>query len=70
MEKKPLKRMTLREIQLQMRELGERHGQDYIASAIASGQYDFGKIGNIGKTGRREVIVYQSDFDKWVQAHA
>lgn len=58
--------MTLRDVYYEMRAAGIRCSMKVIADGIASGAYPFGRIVNIGETGRRTVEIFRVDFEAWL----
>lgn len=58
--------MTLRDVYYEMRAAGIRCSMKVISDGIASGAYPFGRIVNIGQTGRRTVEIFRVDFEAWL----
>lgn len=59
--------MTLREVYYEMRNAGIRCSERVIADGIACGAYPFGRITNVGETGRRSVQIFRVDFEAWLE---
>ena len=59
--------MTLREVQYAMRAAGIHCSSKSISAGIASGAYPFGRVVNVGVTGRRTVEIFRVDFDAWLE---
>lgn len=58
--------MTLRDVYYEMREAGIRCSMKVISDGIATGAYPFGRVVNIGETGRRTVQIFRVDFEAWL----
>ena len=58
--------MTLRDVYLEMRDAGIRCSMKVISDGIATGAYPFGRVVNIGETGRRTVQIFRVDFEAWL----
>ena len=58
--------MTLRDVYLEMREAGIRCSMKVISDGIATGAYPFGRVVNVGETGRRTVEIFRVDFESWL----
>ena len=59
--------MTLRDVYYEMREAGIRCSEKVISDGIASGAYPFGRVLNVGETGRRTVQIFRVDFEAWLE---
>ena len=60
--------MTVHEVYIAMREAGIRSCPERISAGIASGAYPFGRVVNVGETGRRTLEIYRVDFDAWLDS--
>lgn len=60
--------MTVHDVYLAMREAGIRSSPERISAGIASGAYPFGRVINVGETGRRTLEIYRVDFDAWLDS--
>ena len=60
--------MTLREVYYAMRKAGIRCNTKMISAGIASGAYPFGRVVNVGETGRRTVEIFRVDFEAWLES--
>lgn len=58
--------MTLRDVYMEMREAGIRCSMKVISDGIATGAYPFGRVVNVGETGRRTVEIFRVDFEAWL----
>lgn len=58
--------MNLRDVYLEMREAGIRCSMKVISDGIATGAYPFGRVVNVGETGRRTVEIFRVDFESWL----
>ena len=58
--------MTLRDVYYEMRTAGIRCSMKVISDGIATGAYPFGRVVNIGETGRRTVQIFRVDFEAWL----
>lgn len=59
--------MTLRDVYYEMREAGIRCSEKVISDGIATGAYPFGRVLNVGETGRRTVQIFRVDFESWLE---
>lgn len=59
--------MTLRDVYYEMRAAGIRCSMKVISDGIACGAYPFGRITNVGETGRRSVQIFRVDFEAWLE---
>lgn len=59
--------MTLRDVYYEMRAAGIRCSVKVISDSIACGAYPFGRIVNVGDTGRRSVQIFRVDFEAWLK---
>lgn len=59
--------MTLREVQLDLRSRGANISQARLSARIKSGQLPFGKVINIGETGRATFVILRSTYEKWAE---
>ena len=60
--------MTINEVYLAMREAGIPSNLRSISAGIASGAYPFGRVVNVGPTGRRTVQIFKVDFYAWLES--
>lgn len=60
--------MTLREVYYEMSAAGIRCSMKVISDGIACGAYPFGRIVNVGETGRRTVQIFRVDFEAWLES--
>ena len=60
--------MSLREVLYAMREAGIHCNERIISDGIASGAYPFGRVTNIGETGRRTLEIFRVDFYAWLDS--
>lgn len=60
--------MTCRDVYYAMRKAGIRSSPERIAAGIESGYYPFGKVVNVGETGRRTIEIYSVDFYAWLES--
>lgn len=58
-------KMTLREVQLDLRSRGLRMSQVTIAESIRNGTFTFGSVLGVGATGRTTFLIIRSDYEKW-----
>lgn len=58
--------MSLRDVYYEMRKAGIRCSMKVISDGIASGAYPFGRVVNIGETGRRTLEIFRVDFEAWL----
>lgn len=59
--------MTIMEVYLAMREAGIPSSPQKISVGIASGAYPFGRVVNVGETGRKTIEVFRVDFLAWLK---
>lgn len=59
--------MTLLETYYAMRDAGIPCNTKMISAGIASGAYPFGRVVNVGETGRRTLEIYRVDFEAWLE---
>lgn len=59
--------MTLHDVYIAMRDAGIRSSPERISAGIASGAYPFGRVVNVGETGRRTLEIYRVDFYDWLE---
>lgn len=59
--------MTLRETYYAMRAAGIPCNEKMISAGIASGAYPFGRVVQVGETGRRTLEIFRVDFDAWLK---
>lgn len=59
--------MTLMDVYHAMRDAGIPCTPMRISAGIESGAYPFGRVVNIGETGRRTFEIYKVDFNAWLQ---
>lgn len=60
--------MTLVEVYEAMRSAGIRCSPKMISAGIACGAYPFGRVVNVGATGRKTLEIYRTDFADWLQS--
>ena len=60
--------MTIAEVMDEMRKVGIQCSQRSVSSGIAMGAYPFGRVTNIGPTGRRTVEIFRVDFFAWLDS--
>lgn len=60
--------MTINDVYLAMREAGIPSNLRSISAGIASGAYPFGRVVNVGSTGRRTVQIFKVDFYAWLES--
>ena len=58
--------MTLRQVNEEMQAAGIRCGMKVISDGIATGAYPFGRVVNVGETGRRTIQIFRVDFEAWL----
>jgi len=59
--------MTLRQVYYEMQAAGIRCSEKVISDGIACGAYPFGRVVNVGETGRRTVQIFRVDFEAWLE---
>lgn len=59
--------MGLLDVYHAMREAGISCNPKMISAGIASGAYPFGRVVNVGETGRRTFEIYKVDFAAWLK---
>ena len=57
--------MTIGEVAADLRSLGIKVSEKRLSDGIASGIYSFGKVLNVGETGRRTLQIFRSDYERW-----
>ena len=60
--------MTLRQVYYEMQQAGIRCSIKVISDGIATGAYPFGRVVNVGETGRRTVQIFRVDFEAWLRS--
>lgn len=60
--------MTVREAYYAMRAAGIPTSEARISAGIASGAYPFGRVVNVGETGRRTLEIFRVDLDAWIKS--
>ena len=60
--------MTIMEVYLAMRNAGIPNSPKKISAGIASGAYPFGRVVNVGETGRKTIEVFRVDFRSWLES--
>ena len=60
--------MTIMEVYLAMRNAGIPSSPKKISASIASGAYPFGRVVNVGETGRKTIEVFRVDFQSWLES--
>ena len=58
--------MSLRDVYTEMRSAGIRCSMKVISDGIATGAYPFGRVVNVGETGRRTLEIFRVDFESWL----
>lgn len=62
--------MNVTEVMTEMRKAGIHCTTNTIADGIAMGVYPFGRISNVGRTGRRTLEIFRVDFYAWLESKA
>lgn len=62
--------MTLREVQLDLRERGIQKSAAAISKGIKSGLFPFGTVVSIGDTGRTTFNIFRKDYEQWADTYA
>ena len=57
--------MTLREVQMDLRERGIKKSAAAISKGIKCGLFPFGSVTNIGDTGRATFLILRVDYENW-----
>ena len=57
--------MTLREVYKDLREHGFKTSIQRLSDGIVSGLYPFGRVLNIGETGKRTFQILRIDYENW-----
>lgn len=60
--------MTVTEVYYEMRKAGIRSTPKRISDGIACGAYPFGRVINVGETGRRTIEIWRVDFEEWLES--
>lgn len=60
--------MTLRDVYYEMSAAGITCTMKVISDGIACGAYPFGRVINVGQTGRRTVQIFRVDFEAWLES--
>lgn len=55
------------EVYQEMRKAGISCSPKSISAGINCGAYPFGRVANIGETGRRTLEIYRVDFEAWLK---
>lgn len=58
--------MTLADVVKDLRSRGVKTKAQTISDGIASGALPFGTILSVGETGRRHLLIFRSDYIKWI----
>ena len=58
--------MTVIEVMTEMRKVGIHCNARQISDGIAMGVYPFGRVSNVGSTGRKTLEIFRIDFDAWL----
>ena len=58
--------MTLADVVNDLRSRGVKTKAQTISAGIASGAFPFGTILSVGETGRRHILIFRSDYIKWI----
>lgn len=58
-------RMTLQDVMVDMRSRGLRMNMASISTGIKCGAFPFGKVLNVGGTGRATFLILRSDYERW-----
>lgn len=62
--------MTIAEVMDEMRKAGIHCSQRSVSSGIAMGAYPFGRVTNVGPTGRKTLEIFRVDFFAWLESKA
>lgn len=57
--------MTLADVVKDLRSIGMKTNAKSLSDGITSGHYPFGTILHIGKTGRRHIQIFRTDYERW-----
>ena len=57
--------MTLQDVRMDLRARGFRISPAMISQNIKSGLFPFGKVINVGDTGRTTILILRNDYEKW-----
>lgn len=60
--------MTVREVLIEMRKVGISCSERSVSNGIAMGAYPFGRVSNVGPTGRRTLEIFRVDFFAWLES--
>lgn len=60
--------MTVCEVMTEMRRHGIHCNQNTVSDGIAMGVYPFGRVSNIGPTGRKTLEIFRVDFYAWLES--
>lgn len=60
--------MTVREVLIEMRKVGIPCSERSVSNGIAMGVYPFGRVSNVGPTGRRTLEIFRVDFYAWLES--
>lgn len=58
--------MSVIEVMTEMRKAGIHCNARQISDGIDMGVYPFGRVSNIGVTGRRTLEIFRVDFEAWL----
>ena len=60
--------MTINDVLIEMRKAGIPCSERSVSNGIAMGAYPFGRVSNIGPTGRRTLEIFRVDFFAWLES--
>ena len=60
--------ITVREAYYIMRAAGIKCNEKMISAGIASGAYPFGRVVQVGETGRRTLEIFRVDLEDWIES--
>ena len=60
--------MTINEVCQEMRKAGISCSNNRVSAGLQSGCYPFGRITNVGDTGRHTFEIYRVDFEAWLRS--
>lgn len=60
--------MTINDVLKEMRKAGIPCSERSVSNGIAMGAYPFGRVSNIGPTGRRTLEIFRVDFYAWLES--
>lgn len=59
--------MTVAEVARELHQFGMRASPTYVANAIESGHFPFGRLVSTGAAGRRTFEIFRVDFQRWLE---